>query len=203
MALTPIARSSSESIRVPSRSKTMSLIFSSGSGRNVRIIPFQYSDVTFFWTCHDGPSEASALFFGAKAKKSPLVVAGQFPSTRRSGSYHVIGSNRNGECGHFRGKSVTGRGDQEPEPGAGPIAGHLDGSLSLQSSIEEVNVVPSILLNPIHCCVCTLDQSPPIGTVLWKDADAYAGGNMKNVRCEVMWGRECSENLFGDWHQVS
>src|SRR5664280_3763692 len=76
-------------------------------------------------------------------------------------------------------------------------------SLSLQSSIEEVNVVPSILLNPIHCCVCTLDQSPPIGTVLWKDADAYAGGNMKNVRCEVMWGRDCSENLFGDWHQVS
>src|ERR1019366_5054517 len=36
------------------------------------------------------------------------------PSGRRSGSYHVIGSNRNGECGHFRGKSVTGRRDQEP-----------------------------------------------------------------------------------------
>src|ERR1017187_6674404 len=94
MALTAATRSSSESIRVPSRSKMMSLIFLSGSGRNVRIIPFQYSDVTFFWTCHDGPSEASALFFGAKAKKSPLVVAGQFPSTRRSGSYHVIGSNQ-------------------------------------------------------------------------------------------------------------
>ena len=55
------------------------------------------------------------------------VLSRRTPSGRRSGSYHVIGSNRNGECGHFRGKSVTGRGDQEPEPGAGPIAGHLDG----------------------------------------------------------------------------
>src|ERR1019366_3204552 len=75
--------------------------------------------------------------------------------------------------------------------------------LSFQSSIEEVNVVPSILLDPIHGCVCTLDQSLPIGTVLWKDADAYAGGDMKNVRREVMWGRDCGESLFRDWHQTS
>ena len=75
-------------------------------------------------------------------------------------------------------------------------------ALSFQSSIEEVNVVPSILLGPIHSRVCTLDQSLPIPTVLGKDADAYAGGDMKNVRCEVIWERDCGENLFRDWHQI-
>src|ERR1039458_2107211 len=43
MALTAATRSSSESIRVPSRSKRMSLMVLTGSGRSVRIIAFQYS----------------------------------------------------------------------------------------------------------------------------------------------------------------
>src|ERR1017187_10920208 len=87
MALTAATRSSSESIRVPSRSKMMSLMFLTGSGRNVRIIAFQYSHATFFWTCHSERSEASAFRPREKVTESPLVVAGQFPSGRRSGRW--------------------------------------------------------------------------------------------------------------------
>src|SRR5664279_1269657 len=47
MALTAAAKSSSESIRVPSRSKMISLMFLTGSVRSVRIIAFQYSHTTF------------------------------------------------------------------------------------------------------------------------------------------------------------
>src|SRR5664279_1904779 len=86
---------------------------------------------------------------------------------------------------------------------ARPQLGSCGQPLSFQSSIEELNLVPSILLDPIHCRVCTLDQSLAISTVVWKDADPYAGGDMKNVRLEVMRGRECRENLVRDWQQTS
>src|ERR1035441_1930831 len=80
----------------------------------------------------------------------------------------------------------------------------LPGRFKFQSSIEELNVVSSMLLDPIHCCVCVLDQRFPIPTVLWKDADAHTSGDIRNVRREeVMWDRDGSENLFCNAYQTS
>src|ERR1022692_1886832 len=88
MALTAAARSSSESIREPSRSKMMSFMFLTGS---VRIIAFQYShapcpsaDFASARSCHDERSEASAFLSWAKVNEFSLVAAGQFTSSRQT-----------------------------------------------------------------------------------------------------------------------
>gem|GEM_PF-6576844 len=113
------------------------------------------------------------------------------------------GSNRNAECCHFPQSACYPSRLLRFGLWARPQLGSCGQPLSYQSSIEELNLVPSILLDPIHCRVCTLDQSLAIPTVVWKDADPYAGGDMKNVRLEVMRGRECRENLVRDWQQTS